>query len=72
MRDMCDCKVVERMVNKVMVDRREEFMRSAQPMAALANKSVREGGSSESESSLWPKGQGESLAAYSCWMAVGS
>lgn len=49
MKDVCDRKVVERMLNDVMVDRREEFATSAQAMAALADKSVSESGSSYSD-----------------------
>ncbi|CAN1257211.1 7-deoxyloganetic acid glucosyltransferase [Linum perenne] len=46
MKDVCDRRVVERMVNELMVDRREEFGRSAAKMAALAKESVTECGSS--------------------------
>ncbi|KAL5567649.1 hypothetical protein UlMin_024224 [Ulmus minor] len=46
MKDVCDRKVVEKMVNDLMVERREEFVRSTAVMAALARKSVSEGGSS--------------------------
>ncbi|KAK8549421.1 hypothetical protein V6N13_027175 [Hibiscus sabdariffa] len=46
MKDVCDRKVVEKMVNKVMVDRKEEFAKSAAEMAKLINQSVNEGGSS--------------------------
>ncbi|WCJ19738.1 7-deoxyloganetic acid glucosyltransferase [Euphorbia peplus] len=48
MKDTCDRKVVEKMVNDLMVDRREEFVESAARMAELARKSVAEGGSSSS------------------------
>ncbi|XP_045809367.1 7-deoxyloganetic acid glucosyltransferase-like [Trifolium pratense] len=46
MKDVCDRKVVENMVNDVMVNRKEEFLRSAKEMAELACKSVSPGGSS--------------------------
>ncbi|KAF5736613.1 hypothetical protein HS088_TW14G00758 [Tripterygium wilfordii] len=46
MKDVCDRKVVEKMVNDLMVERREEFVRSTDKMARLAKKSVTEGGSS--------------------------
>ncbi|TKY69969.1 7-deoxyloganetic acid glucosyltransferase [Spatholobus suberectus] len=46
MKDVCDRHVVEKMVNDLMVHRREEFLRSAQAMAMLAHKSVSSGGSS--------------------------
>lgn len=46
MKDVCDRRVVEKMVNDLMVDRREEFVRSTAKMAELARKSVSEGGSS--------------------------
>ncbi|KAJ1382142.1 UDP-glycosyltransferase family, conserved site [Sesbania bispinosa] len=48
MKDVCDRNVVEKMVNDVMVERKEEFLRSAQAMATLAHKSVSQGGSSYS------------------------
>ncbi|TKY69970.1 7-deoxyloganetic acid glucosyltransferase [Spatholobus suberectus] len=48
MKDVCDRHVVEKMVNDLMVHRREEFLRSAQAMALLAHNSVRPGGSSYS------------------------
>ncbi|KAK7407190.1 hypothetical protein VNO78_08893 [Psophocarpus tetragonolobus] len=48
MKDVCDRHVVEKMVNDVMVHRRDEFVRSAQEMARLAHKSVSPGGSSYS------------------------
>ncbi|WCJ19739.1 7-deoxyloganetic acid glucosyltransferase [Euphorbia peplus] len=48
MKDTCDRKVVEKMVNDLMVDRREEFVESAARMAKMARKSVAEGGSSSS------------------------
>ncbi|KAL2349005.1 hypothetical protein Fmac_003005 [Flemingia macrophylla] len=46
MKDVCDRKVVENMVNDLLVHRKEKFMRSAQEMAMLAHKSVSPGGSS--------------------------
>ncbi|KAJ9160238.1 hypothetical protein P3X46_025659 [Hevea brasiliensis] len=46
MKDVCDRRVVEKMVNDLMVDRREEFVRSTARMAELATKGVSEGGSS--------------------------
>ncbi|CAJ1931268.1 unnamed protein product [Sphenostylis stenocarpa] len=48
MKDVCDRDVVEKMVNDLMVHRREEFLKSAQAMAMLAHKSVSPGGSSYS------------------------
>ncbi|KAF2294871.1 hypothetical protein GH714_025795 [Hevea brasiliensis] len=46
MKDVCDRGVVENMVNDLMEDRRDEFVRSTARMAELARKSVSEGGSS--------------------------
>ncbi|KAF2296190.1 hypothetical protein GH714_036661 [Hevea brasiliensis] len=46
MKDVCDRRVVEKMVNDLMVDRREKFVKSMDRMAELARKSVLEGGSS--------------------------
>ena len=46
MKDVCDRKVVEKMVNDLMVERREEFEKSMAEMAKLAKKSLNEGGSS--------------------------
>ncbi|KAJ8760209.1 hypothetical protein K2173_011079 [Erythroxylum novogranatense] len=46
MKDVCDRKVVEKIVNDLMEDKREEFVRSAAKMAELARNSVSEGGSS--------------------------
>ncbi|EOY17943.1 hypothetical protein SCA6_000226 [Theobroma cacao] len=46
MKDVCDRKVVEKMVNDLMMDRREEFVKSAAEMAKLAKESVNVGGSS--------------------------
>lgn len=46
MKDVCDRKIVERMVNDLMVEIRDEFVRSTAEMARLAKKSVNEGGSS--------------------------
>lgn len=48
MKDVCDRHVVEKMVNDLMVHRKEEFLKSAQEMAMLAHKSVTPGGSSYS------------------------
>ncbi|XP_050209062.1 7-deoxyloganetic acid glucosyltransferase-like [Mercurialis annua] len=48
MKDLCDREIVEKMVNDLMVNRREEFVRSSAIMAELARKSVEEGGSSSS------------------------
>ncbi|KAI4314431.1 hypothetical protein L6164_027341 [Bauhinia variegata] len=48
MKDVCDRKVLEKMVNDLMVDKREEFTKSSDEMANLAMKAVREGGSSSS------------------------
>uniref|UniRef100_A0A2P2MNA8 anthocyanidin 3-O-glucosyltransferase n=2 Tax=Rhizophora mucronata TaxID=61149 RepID=A0A2P2MNA8_RHIMU len=45
-KDVCDRRVVEMMVSDLMVNRREEFLRSTARMADLARKSVGEGGSS--------------------------
>jgi len=49
MKDVCDRHVVEKMLNDLMVDRREEFLKSAKTMAMLAHKSVSPGGSSFSD-----------------------
>ncbi|XP_065869850.1 7-deoxyloganetic acid glucosyltransferase-like [Euphorbia lathyris] len=46
MKDTCDRNIVEKMINDLMVDRREEFVKSAANMAELARNSVKEGGSS--------------------------
>lgn len=46
MKDVSDRNVVEKMVNDIMVHRKEEFLKSAQEMAELAHKSVNPGGSS--------------------------
>ena len=48
MKDVCEREIVEKMVNDLMEDRREEFAKSAENMAALAKKSVSEDGSSYS------------------------
>lgn len=48
MKDVCDRHVVEKMVNDLMVHRKEEFLKSAQEMAMLAHKSISPGGSSYS------------------------
>ncbi|XP_038891774.1 7-deoxyloganetic acid glucosyltransferase-like [Benincasa hispida] len=46
MKDLCDRETITKMVNDVMVNRKEEFMRSATEMANLARQSVNPGGSS--------------------------
>ncbi|KAF3947249.1 hypothetical protein ACB098_06G150500 [Castanea mollissima] len=46
MKGVCDRFIVEKMVNYLMGERREEFMKSTNLMARLARKSVSEGGSS--------------------------
>ncbi|XP_050209061.1 7-deoxyloganetic acid glucosyl transferase-like [Mercurialis annua] len=46
MKDVCDRKIVEKMVNDLMVNKRDEFVKSSSRMAELARKSVSEGGSS--------------------------
>ncbi|XP_057761980.1 7-deoxyloganetic acid glucosyltransferase-like [Arachis stenosperma] len=46
MKDVCDRNVVENMVNDVMLNRKEEFLQSAEKWAVLARKSVSESGSS--------------------------
>ncbi|KAK8515070.1 hypothetical protein V6N13_122017 [Hibiscus sabdariffa] len=46
MKDVCDRKVVEKMVKDVMVDRKEEFSNSAAEMAKVTNQCVNVGGSS--------------------------
>ncbi|XWS74874.1 hypothetical protein CRYUN_Cryun01aG0035700 [Craigia yunnanensis] len=46
MKDVCDRRVVEKMVNDLLVDRKEELVKSAAKMAKLANESVSVGGSS--------------------------
>ncbi|XP_065870530.1 7-deoxyloganetic acid glucosyltransferase-like [Euphorbia lathyris] len=48
MKDVCDRQIVEKMVNDLMVDRREVFVKEAARMTELARKSVAEGGSSSS------------------------
>ncbi|KAH9766769.1 hypothetical protein WN944_017900 [Citrus x changshan-huyou] len=45
-KDLCDRNIVEKAVNDLMVERKEEFMESADRMANLAKKSVNKGGSS--------------------------
>ncbi|KAF5453622.1 hypothetical protein F2P56_028515 [Juglans regia] len=44
MKDVCDRVVVENMVNDLMAERREEFIKSTDAMARLARESVSEGG----------------------------
>ncbi|KAF3434862.1 hypothetical protein FNV43_RR21949 [Rhamnella rubrinervis] len=46
MKDVCDRNIVEKMVNDLMEERKEEFQREAEKMSKLAWKSVSEGGSS--------------------------
>ncbi|XP_023542037.1 7-deoxyloganetic acid glucosyltransferase-like [Cucurbita pepo subsp. pepo] len=46
MKDVCDRGTVAKMVNELLVDPKEEFMRSAAEMANLAKRSVSPGGSS--------------------------
>ncbi|XP_050209064.1 7-deoxyloganetic acid glucosyl transferase-like [Mercurialis annua] len=46
MKDVCDRKIVEKMVNDLMVNKRDEFVKFSSRMAELARKSVSEGGSS--------------------------
>ena len=46
MKGLCDRKIVEKMVNDLMVNRREEFVKSSAKMAEIARNSVKEGGSS--------------------------
>ena len=48
MKDVCEREIVEKMVNDLMEERREEFAKSAKNMAALAKKCVSEDGSSYS------------------------
>lgn len=46
MKDVCDRQTVEKMVNDLMEEKKEEFERVAEEMSILARKSVSEGGSS--------------------------
>ncbi|GLT30271.1 hypothetical protein SLA2020_050800 [Shorea laevis] len=46
MKDVCDRNVVERMINDIMEEKREEFVKSARETAKLAKESVGVGGSS--------------------------
>lgn len=46
MKDTCDRVIVEKMVKDLMVERRDEFMKSADRMAKMGRKCVSEGGSS--------------------------
>jgi hypothetical protein len=46
MKDLCDRGIVEKMVNDLMVEWREEFVRSVDEMARLAKESVSQGGPS--------------------------
>jgi hypothetical protein len=43
MKDLCDRGIVEKMVNDLMVEWREEFVRSVDEMARLAKESVSQG-----------------------------
>ncbi|KAK8976692.1 hypothetical protein V6N11_057290 [Hibiscus sabdariffa] len=45
-KDVCDRNTVEKMVNDVMVDRKDEFANSAAEMAKVTNQCVNVGGSS--------------------------
>ena len=44
MKDVCDRVIIEKMVNDLMVERKEEFVRSTDEMVRLAKESVSEGG----------------------------
>ena len=46
MKDVCDRIIIEKMVNDLMGEKNEVFMKSTVEMARLANESVSEGGSS--------------------------
>ncbi|KAK2637457.1 hypothetical protein Ddye_032249 [Dipteronia dyeriana] len=46
MKDVYDRKFMEKMVNVLMVERREEIVKSTNKMAKLAKKSMSDGGSS--------------------------
>ncbi|KAK8715828.1 hypothetical protein V6N13_043154 [Hibiscus sabdariffa] len=46
MKDLCDRHIVEKMVNDLMVERRDEFLKSTTKMAKLARECVNVGGSS--------------------------
>jgi hypothetical protein len=46
MKDICDRVIVEKMVNDLMVEKREEFLKSTVEMSRLARECVSEGGSS--------------------------
>jgi hypothetical protein len=48
MKDICDRVTVEKMVNDLMVEKREEFLKSTGEISRLARESVSEGGSSYS------------------------
>lgn len=45
-KDLCDRKIAEKLVNDLLEERREEFTKSADRMANLASISINEGGSS--------------------------
>ncbi|XP_015877335.1 7-deoxyloganetic acid glucosyl transferase-like [Ziziphus jujuba] len=46
MKDVCDRKIIEKMLNDLMVERNEEFSKAANKMGRLARQSVHKGGSS--------------------------
>ncbi|KAK1377973.1 7-deoxyloganetic acid glucosyltransferase [Heracleum sosnowskyi] len=46
MKDTCDRVIVEKMVTELMIERKDEFIKSADRMAMLAKKSLSEGGTS--------------------------
>ncbi|KAL8102889.1 hypothetical protein AgCh_027423 [Apium graveolens] len=46
MKDTCDRVIVEKMIKEVMIERKTEFIKSADRMAMLAKQSLSEGGSS--------------------------
>ncbi|GAV56819.1 UDPGT domain-containing protein [Cephalotus follicularis] len=46
MNDLCDRTIVEQMLNDLMVERREDFVKSTAEMVGLSRRSVSEGGSS--------------------------
>lgn len=52
MKDLCDRRVVTKMINDLMVERRDEFNESTAKMSKLANQSVAIGGSSHNNFQL--------------------
>nr|GME13555.1 7-deoxyloganetic acid glucosyltransferase-like [Ipomoea batatas] len=46
MKDMCDRVIIEKMVRDLMVEKKDEFLQTAEEMAGMARRSVVEGGSS--------------------------